>query len=201
MTRRVRQSLLTLVLVLWTLGVGAGLRTLWSYENAPGPLADAPARWPAGTRLPPPNGAPVLIVALHPQCPCSRATVAELARLVAHVPERPTVHVLFVAPSTADRKWVESDLWAEAAAIPGVHVARDDGREAWRFGARVSGQVIAYDATGRLGFNGGITASRGHEGDNAGRAAVEAFLRGRPHLDSSFVFGCFLFDGDGNAAA
>jgi hypothetical protein len=64
----------------------------------------------------------------------------------------------------------------------------------------VSGQVLAYDGQGRLAFNGGITASRGHEGDSAGRSAVEAMLAGRRHAATAFVFGCLLFDGDGHAS-
>jgi hypothetical protein len=127
--------------------------------------------------------------------------VSELARFVARVAEPPDVRALIVAPPTMEESLVHSDLWDAAAAVPGVRVVRDDGREARRFGARVSGQVLAYDAGGRLVFNGGITGSRGHEGDNAGRSALEALLAGRPHAETAFVFGCLLFDGDGSAAA
>jgi hypothetical protein len=200
MTPRIRRLLWLATLVLWTVGVGGGLHTLWSYENAAGPSADAPARWPETSRLPRPDGRPVLILALHPQCPCSRATVAELARLVAHTAAPFAIEALVVAPPGFEEALIHSKLWDEATVIPGVHVVRDTGAEARRFGARVSGQVLAYDGAGRLQFNGGITGSRGHEGDNAGRAAVEALLAGRPHSLSSFVFGCLLFDGDGNAA-
>ena len=186
--------------ILWAVGVGGGLWTLWSYENAPGPSASAPPAWPAGTSLARPDGRPVILLALHPQCPCSRATVSELARLAAHVAEPPDVRALVVAPPGMDESLVRSDLWDAASAIPGVRVIHDDGREARRFGARVSGQVLAYDSRGRLVFNGGITGSRGHEGDNAGRSAIEAMLAGQPHAATAFVFGCLLFDGDGAAS-
>lgn len=184
----------------WATAVGAGMMTMWAYANAPGPAAEAPVRWPDASHIHRPSGRPVLVIALHPQCPCSRATVAELSRLLAHVASPPAVHVLFVAPATVDEAWVKSGLWAAAAALPGVDVRRDDGREARRFGARVSGQVMAYDRDGRLQFSGGITGARGHEGDNAGRTAVAAALAGRPHRTQTFVFGCLLFDGDGQAA-
>jgi hypothetical protein len=58
-----------------------------------------------------------------------------------------------------------------------------------------SGQVLLYDASGRLRFRGGIRPSRGHEGDNTGRRALEALLLGdgaAPPL-STAVFGCPLF--------
>ena len=147
-----------------------------------------------------PAGRPVLVMALHPQCPCSHATIAELERLIAQAAVRPAVHLLFVAPPQVDDAWVRSGLWETASRIPGVRLTRDDGREARRFGARVSGQVLVYDGAGQLQFSGGITSSRGHEGDNAGRDAITALLAGRPHAASSFVFGCLLFDGDGAAA-
>lgn len=200
MTPKVRRLLWLSAFVLWTTGVAVGLHILWSYENAPGPAADAPSQWPADVRIPRPNGRPILIVALHPQCPCSRATIAELARLTARAATPPEVHTLFVAAPGFDEALIHSDLWDAAAAIPGVQVMRDEGTEARRFGARVSGQVLAYDGEGHLRFSGGITGSRGHEGDNAGRAAIEAMLAGRPHAASAFVFGCFLFDGDGHVA-
>jgi hypothetical protein len=200
LANHVRKLLWIGLLAAWLLAVGAGLTMLWSYQNAPGPVAEAPGTWPDSTRIPRPTDRPALIVALHPQCPCSRATVSELARLLAHPSERPDVHLLFVAPPGVEEAWVRSTLWNTASGIAGVHVARDDGTEARRFGARVSGQVLVYDREGRLRFNGGITGARGHEGDNAGRTAIAALLAGRLHRASTFVFGCLLFDGDGNAA-
>jgi hypothetical protein len=184
----------------WGAAVCGGFLTLWSYQAAPGPIAAAPESWPGSSRLARPADRPVLVVALHPQCPCSRATIAELSRLLAHTAAPPAVHLLFVAPPDVSDAWVRSTLWDVAADIPGVRVVRDDGTEARRFGARVSGQVLVYDGAGRLQFNGGITATRGHEGDNAGRTAIRALLAGQPHRASTFVFGCLLFDGDGRAA-
>jgi hypothetical protein len=199
-TLRVRRLLGAGALCAWAVAVCAGLTTLWSYSNAPGPAAAAPVTWPASSRLARTGDRPVLVIALHPQCPCSQATLSELARLLAHPAEVPDVHLLFVAPTGVEESWVRSTLWTTASHIGGVHVTRDDGVEARRFGARVSGQVFVYDRAGRLQFNGGITGARGHEGDNAGRDAIQALLAGRPHRASAFVFGCLLFDGDGNAA-
>ena len=59
-----------------------------------------------------------------------------------------------------------------AAEIPGVEVVSDeDDAQSAAFGAAVSGQTLLYDREGRLIFSGGITAARGHAGDNAGRSA------------------------------
>jgi len=75
-----------------------------------------------------------------------------------------------------------------------------DGVEAKRFHGYTSGQTLVYDANGRLLYNGGLTAARGHEGDNAGRRAVIALLNGEargPLVHN--VFGCLLFSADENA--
>jgi hypothetical protein len=103
--------------------------------------------------------------------------------------------VLFVKPSDFPDGWEKTDLLAGAAAIPGVTVVRDDeGVEAGRFRAATSGQTMLYDAAGKLLFSGGITSARGHEGDNAGRAAVVSLLTtGEAGREGTPVFGCPLF--------
>jgi hypothetical protein len=78
--------------------------------------------------------------------------------------------------------WAKTSLWRSAAAIPGVSETVDDGREARLFGAATSGQTMVYDRNGRLLFSGGITAARGHLGDNPGASAITALLEGPvPH--------------------
>lgn len=90
---------------------------------------------------------------------------------------------------------MQSDLWRTAAAIPGVTLMHDDdGREARRFGSATSGQTLLYDGDGVLRFSGGITGSRAHAGDNAGRRSLVALLSGgQPDRAATGVFGCPLF--------
>ena len=182
--------------VVWALVVCGGLTLLWGYENGPGRPAAAPQRWPAGSRITPAADRPTLVMLAHPHCPCTRASVGELARLMARAKGRVSAHVLFLKPADLPDGWEKTDLWRSAAAIPGVEVLADGGgEEARRFGAATSSQVLLYDAGGRLLFSGGITASRGHSGDNAGRAAVESLLtEGAADKTGTFVFGCPLFD-------
>ena len=181
---------------LWVLMICAGVGLLWSYNSTPGVAAAALEQWPADSRLPHATDRATLVMLAHPHCPCTRASLGELARLMAQARGRVTAYVLFVKPSDLPDGWEQTDLLAGASAIPGVTVVRDDeGVEAGRFRAATSGQTMLYDAGGRLLFSGGITSARGHEGDNAGRAAVvsllttdEAGRKGTP------VYGCPLFD-------
>ena len=184
--------------LLWICAVGVGLVQLWNYENGPGARATAPSHWPAGTALTAPHGRPTLVLFLHPQCSCSHATVAELARLQARIGAGAAIQVVMLAPFGMPAGWINTSLAGKAAAIPGVIVRRDDnGAEAARFGAATSGQTLVYDTTGRLRFSGGITGSRGHEGDNAGRHAIEQLIRtGDSAPRSTLVFGCSLFSAE-----
>lgn len=130
---------------------------------------------------------------LHPRCPCSRATLRELALIMTRGRGRCAAYVVFANPE-GDAEWAATDLWDQAAAIPGVRLIRDDGDvEARRFGAETSGQAFLYGADGRLLFRGGITPGRGHSGDNLGRTAILSLLDGgHAERDETPVFGCHL---------
>lgn len=181
---------------LWVMAVGSGMTMLWAYAEAPGAPASPPAVWPRDGRIRPSAERATLVMLAHPECPCTRASIEELDRLMAQAGERLAVDVLFVTPPDAGRGWEATDLWRSAAAIPGVTVLDDvDGIEAHRFGALTSGQVLVYDAAGRLRFSGGITSARGHAGDNAGRSAIVALLDGASSASvETPVFGCSLMD-------
>jgi hypothetical protein len=117
--------------------------------------------------------------------------LAEIERIMASAPAGLRVHLLFVSPAD----WEKTDLWRRAAALPGVQVHHDiDGRETRRFGGRTSGLTLLYGPDGTLLFRGGVTGSRGHEGDNDGSQAVRARLNGETAVFAETpVFGCPLF--------
>jgi hypothetical protein len=179
----------------WLASAAAGLWVLLVYENKPGESAHAKAHWPTESRLARVGDRPTLILLAHPQCTCTRASLAELGEVLGRAHLQPKTYVLFLKPSQFYAGWEQSDLWRTAAALPHVTVVRDDdGVEAEHFGAITSGQTLLYDANGELIFSGGITGSRGHEGDNAGRASLIALLDHKtPVRRSTSVFGCSLF--------
>ncbi|HVX85787.1 MAG TPA: RedB protein [Phycisphaerae bacterium] len=197
-----RRLLVTaLACALWVGGVSVGAVELFRYD-ATASAAGAPAAgWPAGTRLVPGSAEATLVMGVHPQCPCSRATMDELAVLAAHCQGRLRMYVLMVCPRGATADWAKTSLWTSAAAIPGVTVIADlGGSETRRFGLATSGETLLYGADLRLEFSGGITESRGHAGDNAGESAIEALVKDPSafgvQTTRTPVYGCALFSAE-----
>jgi hypothetical protein len=165
-----------------------------TYELTPAATAAAPAMWPQSATVDRDLSSPTLVLFLHPHCPCSRATLAELERLIASCDGRFALRIVFVRPAGNSDAWNRTALYRAAERIPHAVVSYDaDGAEAARFGAKTSGQALLYAANGQLLFQGGLTPSRGHEGDNAGRTAVSALISGgHPTCTQTAVFGCSL---------
>jgi hypothetical protein len=193
-TRKTGRRMLVALSVGWLIAVVAGLTVVARYDNAPGAPADASRRWPNASRLARHASTATLVVVAHPLCSCTQATLAELAEVLARARRPVTTYVIFAKPAALRRESPSSDLWARAAAIPGVTpVADDGGGEAALFGASTSGQMYVYSPDGDLLFAGGTTPSRGHQGDNVGRRSIIAALnRTRPEQVTAPVFGCAL---------
>jgi hypothetical protein len=187
-----RNTVLGGILVLWCAGLAAGTIALWRYSATPGSTGAVPERWPANSLVQPRDGRATLVMLAHPRCPCTRASLAELAQLRAQGDV--DAWVLFLRPEGGQSGWENTDLWRTAASIPGVRVVADaDGVAARMFGAETSGHVLFYDAAGALRFSGGITAARGHVGPSAGGDAISAMLHGsEPPRDRALTFGCLL---------
>jgi hypothetical protein len=182
--------------IAWLMSAGGGLFALGVYGSTAGAPSTSPALWPANTAIGRSPERAALLVFLHPYCPCSQATLGELARLVRAAGGAIQVSVIILEPPDA-RDVRSTSLWKTAEQIPTVSVICDsDGRETSRFGARTSGAALLYDRSGRLRFHGGLTASRGHAGDNAGVDCVLAILQGESAPISTAVFGCSLFGDD-----
>ncbi len=178
----------------WAAACGTGLVGLGRYAATPGAAAPA-ADWPAGVAVDRAAAGDTLVMAIHPKCPCSRATIDNLAVLMAHCPPgRVRAVALFVRPAGVPAGWERTGLWDAAAAIPGVTVVADDGgRAATAFGAATSGQAVLFDPAGHRLFGGGLTPGRGHAGDCGGTDAVAAIANGgRADVDRTPVFGCPL---------
>ena len=192
----------TLIGLGWLVVIVAATFMMVAYANSPGPAASPPGNLPDSSQISRDTKHATLVMFMHPRCPCSRASIGELALLMTHCPGRVNAHVFFLKPAEMPDDWVQTDTWREAAAIPGVVVHQDNaGSEARRFHVETSGDLVLYDTKGQLTFHGGITGARGHSGDNAGRSTVEALLLNQPaQTNRTPVFGCSLFECRSQAA-
>jgi hypothetical protein len=182
------------LIALWSCAMLVAEVWVWRYETAPGTSAHVPRVLPAEIGIRNVEGRATIVMLAHPHCPCTRASIGELAVLMTRLGDRATAHVFFDVPTGVRAGWEHTDLWNRAAELPGVYVHADPGGAvAARLGAMVSGHTVVYDAHDRLIFSGGITLARGHAGDNPGRRRIESLIeRGTTDRADSPVFGCVL---------
>jgi hypothetical protein len=193
-----KQAVILAAVALWLPAVAYGLTIMWSYATTPGQPAEPPRFWPATAAIKQGERHATLVMFAHPQCECTRATLGELAILMAQANGQLDADVFFYLPAGEESPWAQTDLWKTASAIPGVRPFEDhDADMAKQFGVFTSGQALLYSSDGLLLFSGGITAFRGHSGDNAGRSTITALVRGElPPANRlpvrTRVFGCSL---------
>lgn len=188
-----RMPLLTTAVLVWLLVIACGLGQVWSYARTSNARMAPPEHWPASLPFSRSDSTGTLVLALHPRCPCTRATIAELQRVLADAEEKPDVIALVYRPSSASRAWDDAasiDLHASLSNLRSI----DDvgGQIARQFGLNTSGEIILYDRAGALRYSGGITGSRGHEGPNPGQAALLNHLEGKASVHAYPVFGCSI---------
>lgn len=182
--------------IIWLCSVSFGMASLYNYVNEPSLQGIVADQKPESIQSRPDEQYFQLVMTAHPRCPCTRASIGELARIMAQTQGKLKAQVLFQKPDGVAESWVKTDLWKTTEKIPGVEVLiDDDGQQAKSLGATTSGQTFLYDQEGRLIFHGGITGARGHEGDNAGHSAIVALVNGKQsNIDQSPFFGCLLFN-------
>lgn len=169
-----------------------GMYSLADYAHVAGAREESPSVWPSTSRLAPPDDRPVLLLFAHPRCPCTRASLRELERLLTHHHRDIAAYIVLLDSARMEGPLWQTDLCRQAEDIFGARVIYDeDNRESERFAARTSGLTLLYDTDGTLSFAGGVTPSRGHEGANDGITALEQAIRGESiRRKQTPVFGC-----------
>jgi len=179
------------------------------YEQTPGQASHAPKECPDALAREPGHG--LVVMALHPRCPCSRASLSEL-EVLASSPHSPPIDIVVLTCTNNDGPdWTNSANCIRAKAIPGAKLIVDTGgRIASSLGMKTSGHVVAYDDAGRLVLTGGITPSRGQIGPNVGLRMLSQLGKlqtqdGRPTSEPTPlvtpVYGCELVSAESCDAA
>jgi hypothetical protein len=187
----------TLLFFAWCLAVAAGFVVLGEHASETGAAGPTPSTWPADAAFAPPGEQGTLLLVAHPQCPCTQATLVELAAALRGLDAPPRIDVLLMAGRDGLPIDLRADLDARIDALPDAQVQLDPGgRDARRFGSLTSGHVLLYAPDGSLRFSGGITGARGHAGANEARFALARSLRALDlpitHPDTPPVYGCPL---------
>ena len=183
--------------ILWISLVLACLYILLRYQSLAGEPASPPHTWPAPSQLSL-GESHTLLLFVHPGCTCTRASLRQLERFTAKKWPGLKTYAIFSTPPGTDPDFHHTDLWRLAERVPLITARLDqDGRLSREFGCQTSGQVLLYDGDGRLQFSGGITDSRGHEGDSVGLESLDTLLRRQTGVSETKVYGCPLFsEGD-----
>ncbi|MFN0206590.1 MAG: hypothetical protein ACKVS6_09805 [Planctomycetota bacterium] len=178
----------------WFLLVIAGFAVLVKFSTTPGPNITVPVTMPECVPVALDHKHFNLLVFMHPHCPCSAATIGELARVAARCGDRLVISVFFYTDRAQvfGDEWARSELWDAAAAIKNIYIQSDDrGAVAEMFSVQTSGHAILYNSRGELVFHGGITSARGHSGDNRGVDAIyQSVFNNNEMLQITPAFGC-----------
>lgn len=188
------QIIFALACLIWAFSVGLGLYLLMKHEVSPGKPGQPPVKWPKDSKIKLSSDKDTLVMFVHPQCPCTQASIEQLSTLTNQ--KNLSIKILVLNPSLKPEDW-DNNAISQLVLAPAVKIEQDiDGLEAKRFGSETSGQTLLYDARGDLIFAGGITGARGKTGSNQGLIQLCTALKERssPKVRQSLVFGCSLIN-------
>jgi hypothetical protein len=136
-------------------------------------------------------GRALIVMAVHPRCSCTDASVAELADLLARSHGQLDALLLEYCPGDPKLHWQVDETPRNLGGVTVPWLADRDGLIGRGLGAATSGHVVFVDAHGQIRFYGGITLARDHRGRAPGQDAILAVLQGEtPRLTSAPVYGC-----------
>lgn len=191
--------LFKLIATIWVGGIVAGGFAMFRHEFTAGETEPAPQELPKEfSKLGPKTDAELtLIMAVHPDCPCTSASIEQLDRFLTSHPEKTQAVAFFwTDPQNPDPIDLSSNAyWSRLSKMKAARIYPDPGgQNAAKLGALVSGAVAAYDANGKLRFQGGLTATRGHAGPSPSIDVLTCIAEGREICGSnqSPNFGCSL---------
>src|SRR4051794_27195181 len=117
MFRRGRTIVVASGLAIWLAATVTTLVLIARYKATPGELGSAPDAWPGASAIQPTPGLANVVLFAHPQCPCTKASMTELARLADELGPTAAIHVVLVRPADAEVGFEEGTLADRARAI------------------------------------------------------------------------------------
>src|SRR5438105_14461382 len=93
--RRIGTLIIGILAAIWVTAVMSGQRVMLNYDYTAATAGVPPSKWPHESLLPRTRGLPTIVVVAHPHCPCSRATVEQLDRLMARLQDQVSAVVAF----------------------------------------------------------------------------------------------------------
>ncbi len=173
--------------LLWVLCLSYGFDRAMRWESTPGASGNAPTHIDLDRK----DSRWLLVMVAHTECPCTKASLANLQRILAQYPNQITCRILFCGPQAYAHSPAKNISLAES--IEGVSLEFiSEQQAANQYGAATSGQVYLYSPERKLMYSGGITLGRNAEGDCAGVSAVGSLIETGGGDSSLPVFGCAL---------
>jgi hypothetical protein len=178
----------------WLALIGAGFGWIHAYETTAGPESSLHAAWSSRSAPEIAAGHREIVMAVHPRCPCTEASLRALARIMEKSNGQTDVRLLVYRPEHSPQSWAGSHWKDVLKSTKGIAFVDDPGgREASRLGMKTSGAVVFFDGSGQLRFVGGLTATRGADDDSIGVELLRTVVAGGVAKSTTCdVFGCPL---------
>ncbi len=178
----------------WLGTICAGFVWLGLSDAQPGSRGAPPVQLAAVPELQADSGLVSLTCFIHPQCPCTRATLRDLERVATHVRETAQLRVVVAYPSDHP-EWMSTATVAFASTISGVRIVPDPGGLLTAAcGVKTSGHTLIYGPEGDLRYSGGLVPLRNHEGNAETRDCVLQVIESQPKRPvQTPAFGCPMY--------
>ncbi|HEY9774193.1 MAG TPA: hypothetical protein V6C81_10340 [Planktothrix sp.] len=188
-----KRNILIVASIVWLAVMLFGFKLVFDYDWKASTSGSTSTLWPSTCQINRAKDRWTLVMAVHRQCPCTRASINELNKIMTKCAGRLQAALLIYRPS-GEQFVAFGDSTSDAIGMTNVERVDDaNAAKADLFNATTSGECFLYNPEGLLCFHGGITGSRGHEGDNGGEDSVVALVNGEiSGFQKSPYFGCSI---------
>ncbi len=180
--------------VAWLAALSGGFLCLVNYSTKPAKNIDQLDCWPETTALAFGQGEYTLVMFVHPRCPCTKASLNQLERVIDRVgKDRVDLKIVVFRPAGKTADWSDTHLRKKAEQLTANVFDDLDAQEAKKFEVNTSGYLLCFNKEKQRIFGGGITGSRGHEGENRGADSIVCIMNRKPAEQRFPVFGCQIW--------